>query len=625
MFNNTDCPTVKIDSNLTGLRYAWEYCLKQLPSETLAAAAVGTILMTGPGVDGDSVTVDGNVITFAAAAPGAGEILIGATAADTATALAAAINALSSVNAAAVGATITVTAAVAGDEGNDIELEEDTSATLSGATLSGGADAVTGTEWRMFEPNSYSDFGSTINTVARNPINPSRQRKKGTVTGVEASGGFQQDLTFNNTADVLQGFMFALAREKATTVSMNAAARAITGVSGAGYAFDNADALFAQPVGGAALVLGQGFGLSANNGVKVATAISGAAINAVGLAAEVAPPAAARVQLVGAEYPASDLSITLNGNLVRLNTAAGDFSTGFIAGEWLFIGGDAAGSQFDDNIGFARISAIAEDGSYLEFDKVTWANPVVEAGAGKAIRLYFGTVIRNESDPALIRRGTLQLERTLGSDADGVMSEYIIGAVPNEFTLNIPQEEKVTVDLTFIGCDTEHRSGAEGLKAGDRPSLEVMDAINTSSDFSRIKLSVVDPTTSNPAPLFAFATDLTLTINNNASANKAVGHLGAIDITAGTFEVGGSVTAYFANIESVRAVRNNEDITLDAIVVKDNKGMLFDVPLLSLGNGRLSVEQDQPITLPLDTSAAESKFGNTLLFQLFPYLPDVAA
>jgi hypothetical protein len=48
------------------------------------------------------------------------------------------------------------------------------------------------------------------------------------------------------------------------------------------------------------------------------------------------------------------------------------------------------------------------------------------------------------------------------------------------------------------------------------------------------------------------------------------------------------------------------------------------MPLLSLGDGRLNVEQDQPITLPLDTNAAESKFGHTLLYQSFPYLPTAA-
>ena len=34
---DAECPTNKIDSNFTGLRYAWEECLKQLPA---GAAAV---------------------------------------------------------------------------------------------------------------------------------------------------------------------------------------------------------------------------------------------------------------------------------------------------------------------------------------------------------------------------------------------------------------------------------------------------------------------------------------------------------------------------------------------------------------------------------------------------------
>jgi hypothetical protein len=72
----------------------------------------------------------------------------------------------------------------------------------------------------------------------------------------------------------------------------------------------------------------------------------------------------------------------------------------------------------------------------------------------------------------------------------------------------------------------------------------------------------------------------------------------------------------------VQAVRNNEDVTIDIVMLKDNKGLLFDVPLLSLGDGRLGVEQDQAITLPLETNAAESKFQHTLLFMCFPYLPN---
>ena len=59
-------------------------------------------------------------------------------------------------------------------------------------------------------------------------------------------------------------------------------------------------------------------------------------------------------------------------------------------------------------------------------------------------------------------------------------------------------------------------------------------------------------------------------------------------------------------------------------MLKKNNGLIWDIPLLSLGDGRLSVEQDKSITLPLETNAAESKFGHTLLFQVFGYLPDAA-
>lgn len=509
------CPSNKIDSNVTGLRYAWEECLKQLPEDSI---------------------------------------------------------------------------------------------------------------WNALEPNSYSDFGGNISTVARNPINPSRQRRKGTITDLEASGGFNQDLTQNNTTDLLQGFFFASARQKAATHPLSGPSEnpavppePVTGVT----AVDDTYATDATGFAVGQMVLASGFTNAANNGIKVVSAVAAGEV-AVGsaLVDEAAPPDAARLEAVGFSFAASDASITMNGSLVRLNSAAEDFTTfGFIPGEWIYLGGDGAGNAFANNVGFARISAITAD--YLEFDKVSWT-PIAEAAGVLTVRMFFGTVIRNESDPALIIRRSLQLERTLGQDADGTMSEYLIGAVPNELTLNVTQADKVNVDLSFVGTDVEQRTGAEGVKDGDRPSLVATDAFNTSSDFARIKLATVSETDAAPAPLFAYATDLSLSINNNVSPNKAIGVLGAFDTTAGTFEVGGSLTAYFASVEAVQAVRNNEDITLDVIMVQDNKGLLFDIPLLSLGNGRLNIEQDQPITVPLETSAAESKFGHTLLFMSFPYLPDVA-
>ncbi|MBT9158786.1 MAG: hypothetical protein DDT26_00033 [Dehalococcoidia bacterium] len=477
--------------------------------------------------------------------------------------------------------------------------------------------------WRALEPNSYSDFGGEITTVARNPINPSRQRKRGAVVDLEASGGFTQDLTFFNTADLLQGFLFADAREKPTTRPMNGAAGvAITAVATATDSFAAASGLAAFAA--RRLVRASGFSAATNNGVHEVVSSTATSVTVVtDLVNETAPPAGAKLEVVGHRFPVGDLSVALNGGLVRLISVAANLnSLGLIPGEWVYVGGDIALSRFVNNRGFARVSAVSP--GFVEFDKVDWV-AVVEAGGSLSIEMYFGTAIRNEFDPQLIKRRSYQLERTLGNDADGVMSEYLVGAVPSELTINVPQAEKVTVDMSFMATDHETRTGSEGPKVGSRVGVIEGDAFNTSSDFSRIKLSTVDDATANVTPLFAFGTDLSISINNNVSSVKAVGVLGAFEMTTGTFEVGGSITAYFADVQAVRAVRNNSPVTLDVIMVRDNSGIVIDIPLLSLGNGRINVEQDQSVTLPLDIPAAEGKFGYTLLAQLFPYLPNAAA
>lgn len=469
------------------------------------------------------------------------------------------------------------------------------------------------------EPNSYSDFGGQISTVARNPINPSRQRKKGVTTDLDASGGFNQDLTMNNTTRLMQGFFFADIREKSTTAPMNGDQVALTGVSEADSAYSAAGGLQSFTKG--LIVRATGFGVTANNGIKTVEEATSTEIVVSESVEDETPPATAALAAVGFEFPEGDVSIEMNGKLVRLVSVTTDLSTlNLIPGEWVFLGGDSASSRFSDNQGFARISVVAQE--FLEFDKVSW-DPADEEAATASVQIFFGAVLKNEDDPQLIKRRTYHVERTLGRDDDGTMSEYLVGAVPNELTLNIAQADKVNIDLAFVAVDNEQRTGAEGLKPGTRPALDPADAFNTSSDFSRIKLaSVADDAA--PEPLFAFATEMTLTINNNVSPNKAIGVLGAFDTSAGTFEVGGSMTAYFASVPAVQAVRNNEDITLDIIMLKRNSGLLFDIPLLSLGDGRLSVEQDQAITLPLETNAAESKFRHTLLFQSFDYLPNLA-
>ena len=210
-----------------------------------------------------------------------------------------------------------------------------------------------------------------------------------------------------------------------------------------------------------------------------------------------------------------------------------------------------------------------------------------------------------------------------------IQSEYVLGGVPSQLTLNLGTADKITVDLEFLGTDVEQRDGVTGVKSGNRPALVEADAFNTSSDFSRIKMSKITAGDEAPVPLFGFVTELSMSINNNISPNNAIATLGAFDMSAGTFEVGGEVTAYFSDITAVQSIRNNDSVTLDMIIVKNNAGVVFDIPLTSLGNGRLSISQDEAVTLPISMGAATAASYNsgmdyTLMFCFFNGLPDLA-
>lgn len=478
--------------------------------------------------------------------------------------------------------------------------------------------------WYPQEPNGYNDFGGKLTTVARNPINPSRQRQKGVTTDLEATAGFGCDFTPKSLTRLLQGFLFADAREKTTNQPLNGAAVAITGAVAATKTINIASTGASYLAND--LVLGSSFDQAGNNGLKTVASSTATTVVVAETMVDETSTGTPKIQKVGHAFASATLDMDVSGSYPRLVRASGtkDFTTlGLIPGEWIFVGGDSATLRFTTtaNNGFMRVRAVAA--SYIELDKVS-AAVANETGTGKTIQIFFGTVIKNESDPNLIKRRSYQLERTLGTDNDGTMSEYIIGAVPSEFSLQIRSADKVTCDLSFIATDSESRSGLAGVKAGSRPAVIPSPAFNTSSDFSRIKMHLTSGGV-NPNALFAFFTELTLTLNNNLQANKAVGVLGAFDVSAGTLAVSGSLQAYFATVDAAQSVRDNADVSLDFALVKQNTGVLFDIPLISLGDAALKIEADAPIMLPISVEAAEGANNTTMLYVDFSYLPTLAA
>lgn len=475
--------------------------------------------------------------------------------------------------------------------------------------------------WMTREPNSFDDFGVEYTKTSRRPFNASRQRKHGRTTDLDASAGYNEDLTPTNMQSEFEEFFFAEMREQAS--SQNVAAVAATDdytvASSAGYMVGH-------------IVHGSGFPTAANNGIHVLNGITDA--THVSTADSLADDAAASnqtLEVVGFEFPDADIAIEVIGGLAVMESATVDFNDlGLIPGQWTFVGGATAGdinSFASIDPFYARVAGISDDGTTISFDKTT--QPVVsDAGTGKKIRMWFGPIVRNEQDPDMIVRFSSVLERTLGRDDDGVQSEYLIGSVANEMTWNSPLAGLVNIDMSYVAQRAGTRTGAEGplsSRASNSrlPALNE-DAFNTSSDIYRLRLAMVDPTTLNPSPYFARVTEWNGTFSNNTSATKAQGVLGGFDTTLGMFDVTLDLTGYFTTVEALHAVRCDWDSTFDAIYAKANTGVYIDIPLLSLGGGMLEVEQDSAVMIPLESPAAESSFGHTALIGWFNYLPDSA-
>lgn len=475
--------------------------------------------------------------------------------------------------------------------------------------------------WKRLNPNSYSDFGGEVITVAPNPINPSRQRRRGVITDLDASGGFNHNLTFHNLLDLMQGPMFADIREKGFEEPATV---------------DATDFLVAETAGFfvGTLLKGKGFDDAGNNALQVVTAIvADTSIACDATVVDGAPAAGANIRAVGFEGVAGDIDVVVTGPLPVLETTSLDWTTlGLVVGQWIYVGGDQASEAYtnSENNGWKRIRAIAATALTIDKSDETM---VVEVSTTETIRVFFGDVLRNETG-ALIKRRTYNFERELGAPDDAspndVQTELLIGASVNEVTFNVPSADLASVDMTLVAIDNIQRTGPTGPKATAIQVFDSADEFNTSSDIARIKLAAVSDVDEAPADLFAFVTEASIVINNNISPNKAVGILGAFDVTAGTFTVSGSLTAYFSNVSGVVAVRNNDQITLDLTFLKDQQAIVLDIPLIGLGDGRLSVELDQPITLPLNTDASSgedvtSLMDHTLLFTFFHYLPLAAS
>lgn len=610
--------------------------------------------------------------------------------------------------------------------------------------------------WTALEPNSYKGFGGDVKTKARKPINASRQNKKGVVVDLDASAGFEQDLTQDNFQDLSQCFFFAALRKKSEVAiaTVDGTANAYNPASG-GTDYWAGDLLFAKRADSAAnnglkkvtgvpsatvipvtdtglldatlqsavisrvgfefgagqvtvdvsgsfpklhlagqatatgTLTGTGVNVSNSDTVTIGTRVYtfqtvltnvdgnvkiGAtaalsltnlfrAINASGgvpgtdyaLATTAHPrvtatnPTGTTVVLTAKASGAVGNSVVTTETSTQLSFGAGTLtggtggrgwdSFGLIPGELVHVGDDAAATRFFNatNKGFCRVRSITA--ADLELDKTQFVMVTDDGtdtgagGTGQTIRVFFGRVIRNEPDPALIVTRGIQLERTLGAPDSAlptqIQAEYLTRSLANTWKLDTKTADIVSYDMGFLSNTNEVRTGAQGVKAGTRPSLPDTEAFNATSDVSFTKLALVKTNDSCPTPLFSFFTDLQFEIKNNIKQNKAVSVLGAFDSTPGFFDVSATLQAYFTTVDEIQAVKDNSSVTVETHFVKANQGISIDIPLVTLSKAMADVKINEPIMMPLDCDAATGKSINvnydyTMLVVFWDYLPTFA-
>ena len=512
--------------------------------------------------------------------------------------------------------------------------------------------------WYPLEPNSYTSFGAEVKTTMREPITSNRQRVKGSITDMDVKAAFATDVTQDNLTRLLQGFLFAAAHEKAKTQPLNGAQVAVSSVSATG--FTAAAGFGTVPVG--ALLQSKGFANVQNNDVNRVSAIAanvytcakydGGAVDP-SLVVEAAPPAAASLEVVGYAlhgdvllYPPGS---TFNGATVLqplLSSAATvDFTTlGLMVGEWIYLGdvtdqlSDSAATEYSflgvgsvRNRGYCRIASISANA--LIFDLAVGSNAwALGAGTGSSCAIgtsgyasmYFGTVIRNEPLIANFLRTTYTLQRYLGQGlANQNNLESVSGMIPNQLSLNIPSSNKLSADLEFVGINAAQAYAAS--LAGTYIANVVAPAYNSAQDVYALFLYIINPAVSAAAqvPLFGYASDEKLTVNNKVTTNKAVGSVGGFEGNVGTLEVSGSLTCYFDDIAAQQAVMNNANVGLTNIFAKAgvSGGFIVDLPMLTLALPGLKVEKDKPIMADITHNASVGPNGYTLLFNKFSFLP----
>ena len=340
----------------------------------------------------------------------------------------------------------------------------------------------------------------------------------------------------------------------------------------------------------------------------------------VALTAEV--PAATRdacVEECGFEFTTGDLEVNSDGNLIT--TTKNLTQLPIVAGQRVHVGDEGSAYQFATlaNHGFARIVSVAAN--LMVLDR-TFSSFTTDDGSGKTVRLFYGrkTHVAPTTDGSAVDK-TYQVELkypTLGS-GNTARYEYAKGNVIDEMTIVIPQTDKATMTVSMVGTQTADITDTQQTFGSTAKQQNKRIALNTTSDIGRLQVFTSDET-----GLTTYMKSATLRIRNNVVANKAIGVLGAIEITKGNCEVDVDWQGYFTNEDVVNAANNNDPVGMVLTMRNGDGAVVFDVPEGRLGQTSRDFPLNELVQVNSTTAAnRDDTYNSSLVVSLFPYCPPV--
>ncbi|MGR4927277.1 phage tail tube protein [Bradyrhizobium sp. CAR08] len=374
---------------------------------------------------------------------------------------------------------------------------------------------------------------------------------------------------------------------------------------------------YAVSAGGAAVKLGHlvratGFTQAANNQIFRSSASTGTTVvGGAGLVAEVAPPGTAKLKVIGFAGVAGDITALADG----LGSTALDFTTlGLVVGQWVKVGGSAAGNTFAFLIAagtkaraaaYARITAIAAQKLTLDNLPSSWATDV---GTGKTIWVFFGDQIKNG-----VTKNSLTIEK--GFLAQPVPS-YIVnnGMCVNTFSVDLTSGDKIKGTVAFTGM-----GGGISTTTLDA----VPDAVTTgvvmaaNANVGRLGVNQVQLGAPN------WAKGFTLQINNNLRSRDAVDSDAPVDIADGECTVTGKLTTYFGSSAEVQAFYDGTPRQINSRVTKNGQTLILQAPraVYRGGGNPQATAKNTDVMADFDWQAAQDVATNAhVLLDRFEYV-----